>query len=245
MTALPNNSVALVVTSPPYFAGKDYEVDGRGPASFGAYLDMLAAFATETYRVLEPGGRLAVNVAGLGRKPYVPLAALLWQVLHAAGLHARGEVVWRKAAGASGSCAWGSWRSAANPVLRDVSERVLVACKPPFARTPSVAARRAAGLPHRSTISRDDFMAATLDVWDIPAERAHRVGHPAPFPVELPRRLIELYTFADDLVVDPFMGSGTTGVAALGCGRRFAGWDLDPTYVALARQRLEPLLQAR
>jgi len=91
----------------------------------------------------------------------------------------------------------------------------------------------------RSTIDRDEFMAATLSVWEIPAESARRVGHPAPFPVALPRRFIELFTFEGDLVLDPFMGSGSTAVATAQSGRHYVGYELDPAYVALAEGRVK------
>ena len=235
-------SVALVVTSPPYFAGKQYEEElGREgvPASYLEYLSMLREVFAECVRKLEPGGRVAVNVANLGRKPYRSLAADVTGILQDdLKLLLRGEVVWRKGEGASGSCAWGSFRSPTNPVLRDITERVVIASKGRFDRPLDSATRKKRGLPHRSTISSDEFMAATLDVWELAPERATRVRHPAPFPVELPERLIRLHTFADDLVLDPFMGSGTTLVAAARTGRRYVGYDLDPAYVEIARTRL-------
>lgn len=242
LSMIDDRSVALVVTSPPYFAGKQYEVelerDGI-PSSYLEYLDMLREVFAECVRVLEPGGRIAVNVANLGRRPYRSLTADVIHLLQdQLGLLLRGEIVWRKGAGANGSCAWGSFRSASNPVLRDVTERVVIASKGRFQRAVPPAKRAARGLPHQSTMSAEDFMANTLDVWDVPTESARRVGHPAPFPVELPARLIELYTFADDLVLDPFMGSGSTLVAASQLGRRFIGVDLDADYVALARERV-------
>ncbi len=242
MEALADDSVALVVTSPPYFAGKQYEeeLDREGvPGSYIEYLALLRDVFAECKRVLEPGGRIAVNVANLGRKPYRSLAADVMAILQD-DLHLlpRGEIVWQKGEGASGSCAWGSFRSAANPVLRDVTERVIVASKGRFGRALSPKARKAAGLPHESTIGADDFMALTHDVWDIPPESAVRVRHPAPFPVELPQKLMELYTFKGDLVVDPFCGSGSTLVAAARCGRDAVGYDLDPEYVTLAESRL-------
>ena len=242
MDTVADNSVALVVTSPPYFAGKQYEeeLNREGiPSSYGEYLQLLEDVFSECVRTLEPGGRIAVNVANLGRKPYRSLAAdvitILQDKLH---LLLRGEVVWQKGEGASGSCAWGSFRSASNPVLRDLTERVVIASKGRFARAKSLQERTRLDLPHRNTIKADDFAAYTLDVWNVPPESARRVNHPAPFPVELPARLIELYTYEDDLVLDPFMGSGSTLVAADGLDRRYVGYDLDPAYVELARQRV-------
>lgn len=242
MPELPNDSVALVVTSPPYFAGKAYEEElGQGhiPASYLEYLDGLTEVFAECARVLEPGGRIAVNVANLGRKPYRSLSADITHILQdRLGLLMRGEIVWQKARGAGGNCAWGSFRSAKNPVLRDLTERIVVASKGRFDRARTPAQRQAEGLPTTSTIGKDAFMDLTLDLWEFAPESATRVGHPAPFPVELPARLIDLYTFADDLVLDPYMGSGSTGVAAVQAGRRFAGYDTDADYAAAATERI-------
>jgi len=242
MAHLPDDSVALVVTSPPYFVGKEYELDlaqDAIPASYLEYLDLLREVFAECVRVLEPGGRIAVNVANLGRRPWRSLAADVTRILQDdLGLLLRGEVVWQKADGATGSVAWGSFRKATNPVLRDMTERVVIASKGRFDRARPAAQRAAEGLPYESTITTDEFMEATLDVWRIDAEQASRVGHPAPFPVELPRRLIDLYTYRDDVVLDPFMGSGSTLVAAVRSGRRGVGYDLDPDFVALAGERV-------
>ncbi len=242
MDQVADGSVGLVVTSPPYFAGKQYEeeLEREGiPSSYLEYLEMLTDVFAECARKLEPGGRIAVNVANLGRKPYRSLSADVIRILeHDLGLLLRGELIWQKGEGASGSCAWGSFRSAANPVLRDISERVIVASKGRFDRARSVKQRATEGLPHESTLITEDFMALTLDIWSIPPESARRVGHPAPFPVELPEQLIRLYTFEDDLVLDPFMGSGSALVAAAKLGRRYIGYDLDPSYVEIARRRV-------
>ena len=242
MDSVLDNSVALVVTSPPYFAGKQYEeeLEREGvPASYLEYLEMLRGVFAESARKLEPGGRIAVNVANLGRKPYRSLSADVIHILQDdLKLLLRGEVIWRKGEGAAGNCAWGSFRKAANPVVRDITERVIIASKGRFDRAKSRPERERSGLPSESTIDADEFMAATLDVWDIPPESARRVSHPAPFPVELPERLIRLYTYSGDLVLDPFMGSGSTLVAAARLDRRYVGYDLDPTYVDIARLRV-------
>ncbi|MBV8160260.1 MAG: site-specific DNA-methyltransferase [Acidimicrobiia bacterium] len=225
MAELPDNSVALMVTSPPYHAGKDYDTD----ASFAEYLALLERVFAETHRVLEPGGRAVVNVANLGRKPYVPLASLITVMMtERLGYFMRGEVIWRKSKGMNGSCAWGSWQSAKNPTIRDTHEYCLTYSKGRMDRVRT----------GRSTIGKEEFMAATLSVWELPAESARRVGHPAPFPVALPRRFIELFTFEGDLVLDPFMGSGSTAVAAIEGGRHYVGYDTDPAYVAIAESRV-------
>jgi modification methylase len=224
MTELPDDCVSLMVTSPPYHVGKEYDSD----LSFDEYLELLRTVLKETYRVLEPGGRAVVNVANLGRRPYVSLADHVTMIMEDLKFLPRGEVIWIKGRGASGSCAWGSWRSASNPTFRDLHEYCLCFSKERWKR-----ARK--GI---STISRDEFLAATVSVWEIPPESARRVSHPAPFPVALPKRFIELYTYLDDLVLDPFLGSGSTAVAAVETGRRYVGYDLSEDYLRTARQRI-------
>lgn len=242
MSKIADKSVALVVTSPPYFAGKEYEEalgEGHIPGSYIEFLAMLGDVLAEGVRVLEPGGRMAINVANLGRKPYRSLSADVVSILQDdLKLLLRGEVIWRKAKGATGSTAWGSFQSAANPTLRDLTERVILASKGRFDRAMTRKQREVAGLPFENTIAKEEFMEATLDMWEIPPESAKRVGHPAPFPIELPRRLIEMYTYVDDVVLDPFMGSGSTAVAAVRTGRHFLGYDTDAAYVKLANERI-------
>ncbi|MGI9578509.1 MAG: DNA methyltransferase [Microthrixaceae bacterium] len=241
MTKVASDSVALVVTSPPYFAGKQYEEElgvGGVPADYFEYLDLLRDVFAECKRVLEPGGRIAVNVANLGRRPYRSLSSDVTQILQDLGLLLRGEVVWWKGRAAGGSCAWGTFQRPSNPVLRDITERVVIASKGRFDRALAPVQRFEQGLPSTATISRDEFMEATTDLWEISPESATRVGHPAPFPVELPKRLIELYTYEGDVVLDPFMGSGSTSVAAVRTQRHYLGFDTDPEYVAIAKRRI-------
>ncbi len=226
MSAIPDRSLHLMVTSPPYNVTKEYDAD----LSLAEYLQMLRTVFAETHRALVHGGRACVNVANLGRKPYIPLSAHITEIMLEIGFLMRGEIIWNKSAGAGVSMAWGSWRSAANPVLRDVHEYILVFSKGAFGR-----ARPAA---EADTIRKEQFMEWTKSVWDMKPESARKVGHPAPFPVELPYRLIQLYTFAGEVVLDPFMGSGSTAIAALKSGRKYIGYEVDPEYVKLAQERI-------
>jgi modification methylase len=245
-TEVAPGSVALVVTSPPYFAGKEYEAalgHGHIPATYSAYIDMLTEVFDCCRARLEPGGRIAVNVANLGRKPYRSLSSDVIAILEGLGFLLRGEIIWKKQQAAGGSCAWGTYQRPGNPVLRDVTERIVVASKGRFDRAKSPEERLRGDAdgswPNEGSIFMDDFVDATTDLWDIPAESATRVGHPAPFPVELPRRLIELYTYRDDLVLDPFIGAGSTALAAMRTERGYVGYDTDQTYLDRAQERID------
>jgi DNA modification methylase len=221
---VPDNSVGLALTSPPYNVGKDYE----GNLPLDDYLALIAQVGREVYRVLRPGGRYVVNVANLGRKPYIPLHAHFHAVHHEIGFLPMGEIVWQKARGANGNCAWGSWKSARSPRLRDLHEYLLVFAKQAYTR-PDLG---------ESDLSPEEFMEATLSVWEITPESARRVGHPAPFPLKLAERVIRLYSYVGDVVLDPFMGSGTTCVAAARFGRHYLGFDIVEDYCQMARKRL-------
>ncbi len=226
MHHLPDSSIHLMVTSPPYNARKEYDED----LTLDEYLSLLEQVFRETYRVLVPGGRAAVNIANLGRKPYIPLNAFISQIMISVGFLMRGEIIWDKGSSVGSSTAWGSWKSASNPTLRDVHEYILVFSKGQFKRDKQ---------GRSPTIERDDFLELTKSVWQFPTVAASRIGHPAPFPVELPRRLIELYTFEDEIILDPFMGSGSTALAARDTGRHFVGYELEAEYIDLAHKRLK------
>ena len=226
MDELPDCSIHLMVTSPPYNVGKDYDED----LSLEEYLGFLKTVWKEVYRVLVPGGRACVNIANLGRKPYIPLNGLIAKSMVELGFLMRGEIIWNKAASASTSTAWGSWQSATNPTLRDTHEYILVFSKGSF--------RREKMDGRESTISKDEFLEFTKSVWEFSSESARKVGHPAPFPVELPYRLIQLYTFLGEVVLDPFMGSGQTALATLKTGRRYVGYEVSEEYLKLANERI-------
>jgi DNA modification methylase len=227
MRELPEGCVHLMVTSPPYNAGKEYDLD----LNLSEYLGMLRQVWAETWRVLLPGGRACINVANLGRKPYIPLHAFIISDMLSLGFQMRGEIIWDKAASSATSTAWGSWRSASNPTLRDVHEYILVFSKGSFGR------KKPKG--RRFSISKDEFLQNSKSVWTFPAVSAKKIGHPAPFPQELPKRLIELYTFRGEVVLDPFMGSGQTALAALATGRSFVGYETNKSYVKLAQSRIK------
>lgn len=229
MAALPDCSVHLMVTSPPYNVGKEYDAD----LTLVEYLAFLRRVLTETHRVLVRGGRVCFNIANLGRRPYLPLHRFVIEEFESLGFFMRGEIIWEKATSSGSSTAWGSWLSAANPTLRDSHEYILVFCKDTY-RRPRVEGRA-------PTISKEDFLELTRSVWRFPAESARRIGHPAPFPEELPRRCIELYTYEGEVVLDPFMGSGATACAAVRTGRRFVGYEISSGYREIATQRLSAI----
>lgn len=227
MKELPNNSVHLMITSPPYNVTKEYDDD----LTLKEYLQLLENSFIETYRVLVNSGRACINVANLGRKPYIPLSDYISKIMLDIGFNMRGEIIWNKAASASPSTAWGSWQSAANPILRDIHEYILVFSKGDYKREKG---------KKENTISKKQFMEWTKSIWTMNAESARRIGHPAPFPEELPFRLIQLYSFKNDIILDPFMGSGTTAISALKLERKYVGYDISKEYINLAEKRIEP-----
>ena len=233
MEQLPDNSVHLMVTSPPYNVGKEYDEN----LTLEQYLKFLKGVWREVYRVLIPGGRVCINLANLGRKPYIPLHAFVLRDMLDLGFLMRGEIIWNKASSASPSTAWGSWLSAANPTLRDIHEYILVFSKSTFSRKNNN--------KRRNTISKEDFLTFTKSVWTFPAEPARKIGHPAPFPVELPYRLIQLYTFEEEIVLDPFMGSGQAAIAAIKANRHYVGYEINEEYVKLAERRIRQILRSK
>ena len=225
MSMLPDESVHLMVTSPPYNCGKEYDKN----LDLTEYRRLMFEIFEQVYNKLVIGGRACINIANLGRNPYIPLHSYIINDMLEIGYLMRGEIIWQKSASAGGSTAWGSWMSATNPTLRDIHEYLLVFSKGSMRRPRN---------GRVNTISKKDFMNFTTSIWNFPPESARRIGHPAPYPEELPRRFIELYTFEGDVVLDPFCGSGTTCIAALRSGRHFIGFDNSEEYVELARKRI-------
>ncbi len=226
MGELPDDSIHLMVTSPPYNVGKEYDDD----LTLDEYLELLTTVFGEVHRKLVTGGRACINVANIGRKPYIPLHAMITEIMLDLGFLMRGEIIWDKSASGGGSCAWGSWMSASNPVLRDYHEYILVFSKDSYSKDKNQ--------PKGDTIERDEFIEWTRSVWTFPAVNAKRIGHPAPFPIELPHRLINLYSYEGDVVLDPFCGSGTTAIAAIQNNRNYICYDIKGEYIDLAKKRI-------
>ena len=226
MGEIPDNSVHLMITSPPYNVGKEYDND----LSLDEYLELLTSVFSQTYNKLVTGGRACINMANIGRKPYIPLHAMVIEIMLDLGFLMRGEIIWNKSASGGGSCAWGSWMSASNPVLRDFHEYILVFSKGSYSKNRNQV--------KKDTIERDDFINWTKSIWTFPAVNAKKIGHPAPFPVELPHRLINLYSYEGDVVLDPFCGSGTTCLAAIKNNRSFIGYEIKKEYIDLAEKRI-------
>ncbi len=226
MDEIPDNSIHLMITSPPYNVGKEYDND----LTLDEYLDLLTSVFSETYRKLVTGGRACINIANLGRKPYIPIHAMVIEIMLDLGYLMRGEIIWDKSTSAGGSCAWGSWMSASNPVLRDYHEYILVFSKESYSKNKAQ--------EKRDTITHDDFIQWTKSIWTFPAVNAKKIGHPAPFPIELPHRLINLYSYEGDVILDPFCGSGTTAIAAIQNKRNYIGYDIKKEYIELAEKRI-------
>ena len=230
MKDIPNNSLHLMITSPPYNVSKEYDND----LSLNEYLSLLKNCFTETYRVLVDGGRACINIANIGRKPYIPLSDYVSKIMIEIGFNMRGEIIWNKSAGAGISTAWGSFQSASNPILRDVHEYILIFSKGNYKRERNKEEKEL----RKDNITKEEFIEWTKSVWTMNTESAKRIGHPAPFPEELPNRLIKLFSFTNDIVLDPFMGSGTTAIAAIKNNRNFVGYEINEEYINLANNRI-------
>ena len=228
LSEIPDSSIHLMITSPPYNVGKNYDAD----LDLDEYFKMLDGVFAQTYRLLVNGGRACINIANVGRKPYIPYHKFVIDSMIKNRFLMRGEIIWEKGAGAGTSTAWGSWRSASNPTLRDTHEYILVFSKGSFGRKKE---------NKKDTITRDEFLEYTKSVWSFKPESAKKINHPAPFPVELPYRCIQLYSFKGDVIFDPFCGSGSTGVAAIQSGRHFLLVDKNKDYVKIAKKRIKKL----
>ena len=225
MDELVDNCISLTVTSPPYNIGKDSDED----LTDDEYWKMITKVFEEVYRVTESGGRLVVNVANLGRKPYIPFSKFFIEIITEIGFLMRGEIIWQKSKGANANFAWGSWLSASNPVIRDIHEYCLIFSKDSMKNSSK----------GESTMEKEEFMESTLSIWNISPAKAKKIGHPAPFPVELVKKFINLYSFKNNLILDPFMGSGSTAIASRMLDRDYIGYEINHEYVEIANKRIK------
>lgn len=227
LSMIKNNVITLIITSPPYNVGKDYDAD----LTLEEYMSFLNNVWKECKRVLRPGGRLCINIAGVGRRPYIPMQAYITINLIKLGFLMRGEIIWDKGQSVGTSTAWGSWRSPTNPTLRDIHEYILIFSKERFKVNKNQT---------QPDITSEEFTESTKSIWSFPTESSNKVQHPAPFPLELPIRLIKLYSFPNDIVLDPFVGSGTTCLAAKILNRNWIGVDNNKDYIQIAEKRIDP-----
>ena len=215
---LKNGSVHLVVTSPPYNVGKDYKAS-RDDVSVSEYKQLLTDVFSICYSKLVKGGRIAVNIPSTFRTKddLINYPLIVSEILRGAGFQYRDMIVWDKGKSAKFGTAWGSWMSPSDPWLRSRSEWILIYEKE--TRTLEGGA---------SDLTEEEFRSWTFNLWKI--EPKHHKLHPAVFPEELPKRLIKLYSYVGQAVLDPFMGVGTTGIVALKLKRQFVGYDVSPEY---------------
>lgn len=230
-------SVQLIVTSPPYNLGKDYGT-ARDDATYDQYLDWVVSWSQQLWRVLEPGGRLCLNIPldinlsfdteGKRRTHKRPvLADVTHRLVNGENWVYNTTILWLEG-NISRRTAWGSWLKASDPWVNTAAEAVLVLSKE---------RRKRDGRGKQTEISREEFMDWTLGLWQFRGENSKRWGHPAPFPEELPRRLIRMFSFTDDVILDPFLGSGTTCRAAKDLGRKSIGIEIDPRYCQVSADR--------
>jgi len=228
LAKIPRESVHLIITSPPYNLEKGYE-EHDDDLDYAAYLDWMRSVWAAALDVLVPGGRLCVNIGENKRQniTYPTYSAFIEQLVDLGMLY-RGTIIWNKHSAAK-HCAWGSWKSPSNPHVVPRHEYIIAFSKGQW---------KLEGEPDGVDISDVEFMECTRSVWVFGTESRTRIGHPAPFPEELPNRLIKFYTFRGQTVLDFFAGSGTVGLVAARLGRHFILADNSPQYCELARKRI-------
>lgn len=226
---IPDKSVDLVVTSPPYNVNIQYN-SHDDHVSYEEYLDFSRRWMTRCCSWLKDDGRFCLNIPlDKNKGGQQSVGADLTTIAKQIGFSYHSTVIWNEG-NISRRTAWGSWLSASAPYVIAPVELIVVLYKTSWKKTSG---------SRESDITREEFMAWTNGLWTFNGEKKKKIGHPAPFPVELPRRCIKLFSFVGDSVLDPFMGSGTTLVAASRCNRHGIGVEVDPHYCELAVRRIK------
>jgi DNA modification methylase len=228
LSLIPGEFVNLIVTSPPYNAGKSYEKE-LGELE---YYEFVLKLCKEFYRILRDDGRFCINVTfNINRRSEDHLEVLFpyiqWiKALIDSGLNIKEDIIWDQKNSGCGT-QWGSWRSPSAPHIQHVTERIIIGYKN----------RWKLYKRGESDISPEEFIKFTSDLWSFNSEM--RRNHPAPFPEELPYRCLKLFSWQGDIVLDPFMGSGTTGLVCKKLNRNYIGIDNNHEYVEYARKRID------
>ena len=222
MKHIPNESVDLVVTSPPYNVGIDYDNhnDSMDKLEYESWIIKRFLLCIEK---LSKGGHLIIQVANTGRSPYIHLSGMISYNLKSS-IRQVGEIIWNKQ-NTTNNTAWGSWLSANRPSLRDTHEYILVF-------------RKDGDREGISDITKEEFMESTMGIWTLQPETNSLGNHPAPYPERLTNRIIKLFSFKNEIVLDPFCGSGTTLISSKKLCRRYIGIDISEKYCGIAERRL-------
>jgi site-specific DNA-methyltransferase (adenine-specific) len=226
------DNVDLIITSPPYNLEKEYGTY-EDNLTYEKYLDWVHDWLNQAYAALKTGGRICINVPmeiQLNGKQFIMNDYI--NILEELGYIRNQLIVWNKT-NINTRTAWGSWKSPSCPNVLQPFEVILVYSK---------GTKKKVGDKNKIDITRDEFIQYTLGVWDMLPEKAKKIGHPAPFPKDLPYRCMKLFSYQDDLIVDPFMGSGTTAVVAKELNRKYIGFEINKDYIHIAEERLHTLV---
>ncbi len=230
LKSIPSDSIDIIVTSPPYNFGLDYDGStDRDALHWSAYFEKLNAIWMQCKRVLKPGGRICINVQPLF-SDYIPTHHIVSKQLLDLGLLWKGEILWEKNNYNCKYTAWGSWKSPSMPYLKYTWEFIEVFSKD---------SHKKAGDREKADISGEEFKKWVYAKWSIAPERQMKdFGHPAMFPEEIPNRLLKLFSYQGDVVLDPFNGVGTTTLVAKKLKRHYIGMDISKAYCEKAEARI-------
>lgn len=224
MKNIPDGLVNCIITSPPYNVGLDYD-EYKDNKPYDDYLSWIKDIFTESYRVLTEDGRMCVNIGDV-KNGSIPTHSDFIQIAKEIGFHVLTIIIWNKNT-TSNRTAWGSFMSPSCPSFPRCFEYILVFCK-------------SHKLMHSGTsdIEKNEFINWSNGMWSFGCENLKKIGHPAAFPIELPKRCIKLFTYVGDVILDPFMGSGTTLVSAVQEHRKFIGFEISEEYFKIAERRI-------